>query len=159
MSVSAFWLKWGLRFYPPLLFQRIWLVSIGRDFKTAEVIINKSFLNRNYNRSIFGGTLFSAVDPFYPVMFHQVFIKKGFNVIVWSKSAQIQFLKPSLTAMYFKIMLSESMISNAEESLISVGKFSGLFDINIHNKTNEICVTVTCEVYIRNVNFIETTII
>lgn len=155
MSVSAFWLKWGLRFYPPLFFQRIWVVSMAADFKAARVSISRSLLNRNYNSSIFGGTLFAATDPFLPVMFHQIFISKGYKVIAWSKSAQIQFLKPAATNMHFNVILSETAIESAERILTTDGKFTGLFNIDIYNKAGEICVTVTSEVYIRDLNFIE----
>ena len=76
-------------------FQRIWVVNFSKGFTGVKVKINNSWLNRNYNRSIFGGTLFAAADPFYPVLFHQLFTKKGYKVMAWSKSAEIQFLKPT----------------------------------------------------------------
>ncbi len=155
MSVSAFWLKWVLRFYPPLFFQRIWVMDISADFKTCKVKINYSVLNGNYNRSIFGGTLFAATDPFLPVMFHQVFSGRGYKVIAWSKSAQILFLKPANTNMHFEIKLLDAAINDAEHILNTDGKFTGLFDIDIFNRQGEICVTITSEVYIRDLNFIE----
>src|SRR6476659_10348579 len=94
MNVSANTLKWVMRFYPPLFFQRIWVKNFSPDFRSVEVKINKSILNTNYNKSIFGGTIFSATDPFYALLFDQIFRKKGFKTRVWLKSAQIQYLKP-----------------------------------------------------------------
>ena len=154
MFVSAFWLKWGLRIYPPLFFQRIWVISLGKDFKSARVKINKSLLNINYNKAIFGGTIFSATDPFYPVMVHQVFVKKGYNVVVWSKSSQILFVKPGDANLYFNEELREEQITEMENIINSAGKHTYFFDIDICNKAGEVCATVSNEVYIRNLNFI-----
>jgi len=150
MKVSANTLKWALRFYPPLFFQRIWVLNFGRDFKTAEVKINKSLLNQNYNKTIFGGTIFSATDPFYALLFDQIFRKKGFNIRVWLKSASIQYLKPGHTDLYFKIIISDEDIEEAETALNTIGKFVKTFPMEISNKEGEICALVNNEVYLRN---------
>jgi len=148
--------KWGMRFYPPLFFQRIWVVKIDEGFRGVIVNINRSLLNRNYNNSIFGGTIFSAADPFYPLLFHQIFVHKGYSVIAWSKSSEIQFLKPGLTKLQFKIHISDEDVAEAEHVLNAGGKYIKAHTIDIYNTHGEVCVTVTNEVYLRNLNFTET---
>jgi len=155
MRVSENVLKWALRFYPPLLLQRIWIVGFKKDFKGIRVKIAKSLLNKNYNDSIFGGTLFSAADPFFPVMFHQIFLHKGYKVVAWSKSAEIQFLKPAATTMHFELDIDDEEIIEAEAELNKSGKYIRLHPVNILDKYNDICATVKVEVYIRNINYKE----
>ncbi|MFD0749466.1 DUF4442 domain-containing protein [Mucilaginibacter calamicampi] len=153
MVVSAGLLKWVLRFYPPLFFQRIWVVNIEKDFSGLQVNISKSILNRNYNRSIFGGTIFSAADVCYPVLFHQLLSRKGYKVAVWSRSAHIDFLKKSNGTIKFGISLSDKDISEAEQVLNEHGKHIKSYPIVIYNNNGDVCVNVMCEVYIRNLNF------
>jgi hypothetical protein len=153
MAVSEGLLKWIMRLYPPLLFQRIWVVKFRKDFTGVQVKIYNSWLNRNYNKSIFGGTLFAAADPFYPVLLHQHLTKKGYNVVAWSKSAEIQFLKPGLTDLYFDINLTEEDIAEAEHVLNTGGKYIKAHPIDIYDTTGEICVSLMKEVYVRNLNF------
>jgi hypothetical protein len=155
MVVSERLSKWGMRIYPPLFFQRIWVVKIDKGFTGVTVNINKSIFNRNYNNSIFGGTIFSAADPFYPLLFHQLFTHKGYNVIAWSKSSEIQFLKPGLTKLQFKIRISDEDIAEAEHVLNTGGKYIKAHPIDIYNTSGEICVTLMNEVYLRNLNFVE----
>ena len=112
--------------------------------------ISKSFLNTNYNNSIFGGTIFSASDPFYALLFDQVLKRKGFTVRVWLKSANIQYLKPGRTNLYFRISLSEQDIKEAEDALNTVGKFVKAFPLEILNSKGELCASVINEVYVRN---------
>ena len=157
MVLSKGLLKWVMRIYPPLLFQRIWVVKFLKGYRGVEVRIRKSFLNKNYNNSIFGGTLFSAADPFYPLLFHQIFTGKGYKLMVWSKSASIQYVKPATTNLSFSITLTDADITNAEHILNTVGKFISTFPIDIYNKDGEICVSLLNEVYVRNLNFIDTT--
>ena len=155
MVVSEGLLKWIMRFYPPLLFQRIWVVRLEKGFTGVRVKINKSILNRNYNGSIFGGTIFTAADPFYPLLFHQLFTQKGYNVLAWSKSAEVQFLKAGLTDLYFDIKVTQIEIDEAEHILNTIGKYVKSHSIDIYNKNGEICASITNEVYLRNLDFIE----
>ena len=152
MTISPKTLKWVLRFYPPLFFQRIWIMNFGKDFKSVEVKINKSFLNINYNKTIFGGTIFAASDPFFAILFDQVLSKKGFKTRVWLKSAHIQYLKPGNTDLYFKIQITDEDILEAEEVLKTTGKFIKTYPIEIYNKQGVLCALVQNEVYVRNLH-------
>lgn len=152
MLLSENVLKWAIRLYPPLFFQGIWVKSFAPDFKGVSVNISKSFLNKNYNNSIFGGTLFAAADPFYPLLFHQIFLRKGHNVIVWLKSAQIQYLKPATTNLHFDISLNDETIAEAEKILVTDGKFIRTFTIEMFNTQGELCVTVQAEAYTRKLD-------
>lgn len=139
-----------MRLYPPLLFQRIWVQKFADQFTGVEVKIFKSFLNSNYNRSIFGGTIFSASDPFYALLYDQILKRRGYKVRVWLKSAEIKYLKPGRSSLYFKINLTEEDISEAENILKTAGKFVKSFPLEIYNGKGELCATVINEVYIRN---------
>ncbi len=139
-----------MRFYPPLLFQRIWVVKFLDNYAGVEVKISKSIFNTNYNNSIFGGTIFSASDPFFALLFDQILQRRGYKVRVWLKSAKIDYLKPGRSNLYFQIQLSESDILEAEAALKASGKYIKAFKMEIKNADGEICATVLNEVYLRN---------
>jgi hypothetical protein len=61
----------------------------------------RAFLNRNYNHTIFGGTIFSASDPFYALLFDQVLQRRGLKCRVWLKRAEIKYLKPGTSSLHF----------------------------------------------------------
>ena len=152
MQVSEWVLKWALRFYPPLFFQRIWVRRFDKGFMGASIVVRKSILNKNYNNSIFGGTLFAMADPWYPLLFHQIFLRKGHRVIVWLKGAEIQYLKPAHTDLHFEIKIDDETIAQAEQMLITTGKFIRTFEIEMLNKYNEVCVNMQVEAYVRKLD-------
>ena len=141
-----------MRLYPPLFFQRIWVVRFEKDFRGVEVKISPSFLNKNYNRSIFGGTIFSASDPFYAILFDQALQRRGIKSRVWLKSASIQYLKPGRSTLTFKIYLTEADLEEAEKTLHDSGKFVKSFPMEINDKDGVLCAKVQNEVYIRNLH-------
>ncbi|WP_410221557.1 DUF4442 domain-containing protein [Pedobacter sp.] len=150
MMVSERTLKWALSLYPPLLFQRIWVRKFHKGFRGVDVKISNSFLNRNYNGSIFGGTIYAATDPFYAILFDQLMQRKGYKCRVWLKSASIQYIKPGMSALYFTITITDEMIAEAEKALTETGKFVKAYPMELYNKQGELCATVMNEVYLRN---------
>lgn len=152
MVVSEKTLKWALCLYPPLLFQRIWVRQFHEGFRGVDVKIAKSLLNRNYNGSIFGGTIYAATDPFYALLFDQLLQRRGFKVRVWLKSAAIQYLKPGRGHLYFTINVTDDMLNEAITTLQTDGKFVKAYPMEIKNAAGELCATVLNEVYIRNLH-------
>ncbi|WP_316814589.1 DUF4442 domain-containing protein [Pedobacter nyackensis] len=152
MVVSEKTLKWALCLYPPLFFQRIWVRKFHKGFRGVDVKIAKSLLNKNYNGSIFGGTIYAATDPFYALLFDQLLQREGFKVRVWLKSASIQYLKPGRGNLYFTINVTDDMLNEAIETLNTNGKFIKAYPMEITNSAGELCAAVMNEVYIRNLH-------
>ncbi len=142
-----------MRLYPPLFFQRIWVQRFHKNFRGVDVKINHSLITKNYNSSIFGGTIFSATDPFYAILFDQVFKRKGYTNLVWLKSAEIKYIKPAKRNLFFTIKISEEDINYAEQHLRQEGKYVSSFDIDLYDADGILYVKVKNEIYIRNLNF------
>ena len=151
MIVSERTLKWAMCLYPPLFFQRIWVKKFHPDFRGVDVKIINSFLNRNYNGSIFGGTIYAATDPFFALLFDQLLQRRGFKVRVWLKSGSIQYLKPGLTSLYFTIKITDEMIAEAESTIKENGKFIKTYPIELFNIKGELCAKAMNEVYLRQI--------
>jgi hypothetical protein len=152
MIVSEKTLKWAMRFYPPLFFQQIWVKKFHKGFRGADVRISRSLFNLNYNSSIFGGTIYSATDPFYALLLDQLLQRRGFKIRVWLKSASIQFIKPGRSTLYFSIVITDEMLDEAIETLNSNGKFIKAYPMEIKDRQGLVCATVINEVYIRNLH-------
>jgi nitrogen regulatory protein PII len=159
MVVSENTLKWLMRLYPPLLFQRIWVRSFDKGFRGVNVKIIKSIFNKNYNGSIFGGTIFAAADPFYPVLFDRVLNTGDRKLRIWSKSSKIDFLKPALSSVSFNIVLTDADIELAIKTLNTNGKYEHCFLVEIFDYNNEVCASLMNEVYIRDLNFKPTAVL
>ncbi|MFZ4862949.1 YiiD C-terminal domain-containing protein [Sphingobacterium sp. Mn56C] len=147
-------LKWLLRSYPPFLFQRIWVKRIHKDFKGIDVKIYKNILNINSNRTIFGGTIFSAIDPVHPILIDQILRARGITkTIAWLKSAKIEYLKPGRTDLQFSIKLNDTEIQEAFDEIQTRGKVVKTFVTEVFDKNGIKCAICHNEIYIRNLNF------
>lgn len=146
---SPFRAKWMLNLYPPLLVNRVVVKHISKNYRRVEVVIKKSFLNRNIQGTIFGGTIFSAADPFFALMYWQTFLQMGVKTEVWLKSAHIRYIKPGSTDLNLTFQLSEEDISTAYNELIKTGKIERTHVVQVRNIHNELCAEIDMIAYLR----------
>ena len=141
--------KFVLNAYPPFILNRIRIVSIDKDFKACRVKIKKSLFNRNMNGTIFGGALFSAADPFYAILYWQIFERKGYKIQAWLKSAEIHYMRPADQHLYLDFQVTDEQILEAEESLNTIGKYKHTHEVRYKSKDGDVYVIAKTEVYLR----------
>jgi hypothetical protein len=139
-----------MNFFPPLLVNRIKIVENDSDFMNLKVEVKYSWLNKNLQKAIFGGTIFSAIDPYYAVMYWQIFSSKGIPMEVWIKKVEIRYRKAATSNLEIAFSLTENDIKNAIANLMSEGKYEVWHDVNAIDKNQEICTEARVQVHIRN---------
>jgi hypothetical protein len=85
------------------------------------------------------------------MLFGQIFRHKNYRVTVWLKSASIQFLKPARTDLYYKIQITDAMISEAETTLNATGIFVKTYSIALRTKSGELCAVAKNDIYIKKI--------
>ena len=151
MNFKKFFLKLSLNIFPPLFFNRILLKSISSDFREINVILKKSIFNINYYKSIYGGSIFSACDPYFPIMYYHIF--KNRKLIVWVKSAEINYIKPAYSSLKLNFKIQDSQIKEIEQALFKNGKHEIINEVKAINLENVICAEAKITVYLRDPNF------
>jgi len=151
--LRRFFLKLTLNIFPPLFFNRIYLKNISPDYKQMNVVLKKSFTNINYYKSIFGGSIFSACDPFFPIMYYHIFRKK--KLIVWTKSAEIQYLSPAKSTLTLNFKISENNIEEIRSAIKKYGKCEIKNRVTAIDKKKNACAEAEITVYLRDPNFID----
>ena len=152
MKVPRFLLKTVLNLFPPLLFNRIVLKEINKDFTEMKVVLRRALFNINFHKTIFGGSIFSACDPYFPTMYYHIFAKKGRKLIIWLKAAEIQYLKPADSTLKLYFIITKEDIQLAENTLNKKGKFEIWHTVEAINKKGVICAKAKMQIYLRDDN-------
>ena len=116
------------------------IVSISGDLHAATIRIPISYRNRNYVGSIFGGSMYSAVDPIYMVQLINIL---GNDYVVWDKSAEIFFKAPARDDLFADFVFSAEDVANIRSSADTDGEF--VFDKTVQ-LTDQARAKVYCEV-------------
>jgi len=132
--------KYGFNLSPMYKRSTAKIIEVSEDLLHVRIKLPLSYKNKNYVNSIFGGSLFSAVDPI-PMI--QLLSIMGNDYVVWDKSAEIFFKKPAKENLYADFNFSEDELAEikaqvAEKKEIDVIKTTQL--------TNKEKTQVFCEV-------------
>jgi acyl-coenzyme A thioesterase PaaI-like protein len=96
------WLRWKLNFFPAYRGVGARVDYIADDFREVRIHLPLNWRTRNYVGTIFGGSLYGALDPVYMIMLIHIL---GRDYVVWDKAATIRFRKPGRATLFatFKI--------------------------------------------------------
>lgn len=98
-------LRWGFNLFPAYRGTGARIAYIADDFREIRVRLPLSWRTRNYVGTIFGGSMYGAVDPIYMVMLIR---NLGPEYAVWDRAASIRFRKPGRSTLFARFLLDEA---------------------------------------------------
>jgi acyl-coenzyme A thioesterase PaaI-like protein len=95
-------MRWKFNVFPAYRGTGGRVTYIAADYREVRIALPLSFRTRNYVGTIFGGSMYAAVDPVYMIML----IKNlGRGYVVWDKAATIRFRRPGRTTLFATFLL------------------------------------------------------
>lgn len=104
----------------------------------------------NYVGTIFGGSMFSAADPFYMLMLLR---SLGPNYVVWDKSASIRFKRPATSTLYAVLKVSTHDLQELKEQVKLHGQTTKDFLIEWIDKNGQVHAEVIRHCYLADKEF------
>ncbi|HYR27497.1 MAG TPA: DUF4442 domain-containing protein [Thermoanaerobaculia bacterium] len=104
-------LRWQFNLFPAYRGTGGRVVYIAADFREVRVKLPLSFRTRNAVGTIFGGSMYAAVDPMYMIMLMKVL---GRAYVVWDKAATIRFRRPGRTTLFATFRIDDAEIAAIE---------------------------------------------
>ena len=142
-------LKRMLNFWFPFLLNRIRITFIADDFYEIQVRLKHSFWNQNPNKSVWGGSIASALDPFFPIMMKQIILRRGTSTDFFSKTIHIEFIRMVESHVSFHFKITEEEVIKAAEKLKNDGKYVGWHSVDGVDTKGNVCVNGKVQVYLR----------
>lgn len=146
---SARKMRWVLRLFPPILFQRIVPVWFAEDFRAARVRVKRSIFTRNLNGTTFGGTIYSAADPVFALMYWQALARRGVATRSWLMAARAQYRRPATTSLAIDFELREADLDAAEEELRRRGKAVRIHLVEARDEHGAVCAELELVTFLR----------
>src|SRR5713226_9219079 len=111
------------------------LKYIAEDWSEVRVELPLSWRTRNYVGTIFGGSMYAAVDPVYMIML----IKNlGPGCIVWDKAASIRFRKPGHTKLYAHFHMPPEEFDAIRASLVPGGSIDRVYRVELTDRAGTV---------------------
>src|SRR5215475_5393241 len=101
-------MRWMFNLFPAYRGTGGRVTYIAADFREVRVKLPLSWRTRNYVGTIFGGSLYGAVDPVYMIMLIRIL---GPGWTVWDKAATIHFRRPGRETLFARFVLGDEEIA------------------------------------------------
>jgi acyl-coenzyme A thioesterase PaaI-like protein len=112
---------------------------ISSNTRNVEVVIKLNWKTKNYIGSIYGGSMYGAVDPIYMIML----IKNlGTRYSVIDKSASINYLRKAKSTLTAKFYLSDAELDEIKSQLSNKNSIDRVYKIELINETGVKCAEI-----------------
>jgi hypothetical protein len=137
--------RWAFNFFPAYRGTGGRVTYIAGDWSEVHVTLPLNWRTRNYVKTIFGGSIYGAVDPIYMMMLMQ---RLGPEYVVWDKTAAIRFRRPGRERLFTKFIVTPEDLDEISQGVAAAGKFEKAFTVNLTSGSGEVHATVNKGIHI-----------
>jgi acyl-coenzyme A thioesterase PaaI-like protein len=137
--------RWGFNFFPAYRGTGGRITYIADDYHEIRIKLPLSWRTRNYVGTIFGGSMYGAVDPLYMVMLIRIL---GNDYVVWDKAATIRFKRPGRETLFAEFKVAPEEVEEIKTLLTRTKSIERVYDINLVNKAGKIHAVIEKTIYI-----------
>ena len=138
--------RWAFNFFPAYRGTGARITYIAADWHEVRVKLPLNWRTRNYVGTIFGGSMYGAVDPMYMIMLIKLL---GPAYIVWDKSAAIRFRRPGRSTLGARFVLEEAELAAIRDALAQQPSIDRVYTLDLTDAEGTVCATVEKTIYIR----------
>ena len=137
--------RWKFNFFPAYRGTGGRVAYIADDFHEVRVKIPLSWRTRNYVGTIYGGSMYGAVDPIYMLMLIKVL---GSEYVVWDKAAKIRFRKPGKGTLYVEFKLNADEIGEIKRLAEIQKSVDRVYELELKDKHGVVHAVIEKTLYI-----------
>lgn len=138
--------RWGFNLFPAIRGTGARVTYIADNMQELHVKVPLNWRTRNYVGTIFGGSMFGAVDAFYMVLFINLL---GREYIVWDKAATIYFKKPGKSTLTARFVISDEELASIRETLADERKLEKTYVVELVDREGDVVAVVEKLLYFR----------
>lgn len=139
-------LRWRFNLFPAYRRTGARISFIAEDLHRIRVRIPLNWKTRNYVGTMFGGSMYGAVDPIYMVMFIRLL---GPGYIVWDKAAHIEYKKPGRSTLTAEFEVTEEELQSIRNTLERIEKIERTYQVELRDADGTVCAVVKKLLYFR----------
>ncbi len=138
--------RWLFNWFPAYRGTGARIEYIADDWMEVRVRLPLSWRTRNYVGTIFGGSLYGAIDPIYMLMLIKAL---GPDFVVWDKAATIRFLRPGRSTLRATFQLATTLVAQLRTAAMTQGKVEHEFDVELRGGDGVVHATCRKTVHVR----------
>lgn len=138
--------RWGFNLFPAYRGTGGRITHISRDWREIRLRLPLNWRTRNYVGTIFGGSMYGAVDPIYMIMLIRTL---GPGYVVWDKAASIRFRRPGRTTLHARFVIDDAELDAIRAALTESATTDRVYHVDLVDAEGVVHASVEKTVHIR----------
>ncbi len=145
-SLASRKMRWQFNLFPAYRGSGARVTYVSDDFREVRVRLPLSWRTRNYVGTIYGGSLYAAVDPFYMIMLMKLL---GRDYVVWDKAASIRFRRPGRTALHAIFRIEEAELEAIRSATAAGDPVDRTYSVELVDREGVVHASIEKIVYVK----------
>ncbi|HSS44328.1 MAG TPA: DUF4442 domain-containing protein [Thermoanaerobaculia bacterium] len=145
-SFASRLLRWRFNLFPAYRGTGSRVTYVAADFREVRLRLPLNWRTRNYVGTIFGGSLYGAVDPLHMILLMKIL---GPGYTVWDRAATIRFVKPGRSTLSARVAIDEVEIQTIRRMLETASSIDRVYRVDLSDADGLVHASVEKTVYIR----------
>ena len=137
--------RWGFNLFPAYRGTGGRVTYIADDWHEIRVKLPLNWRTRNYVGTIYGGSIYGAIDPIYMLMLIRIL---GDGYIVWDKAANVRFRKPGKGTLFADFLLTPNEISEIKDLALKSRSIDRLYNVELKDRKGIVHAEIEKTLYI-----------
>ncbi|HKR62216.1 MAG TPA: DUF4442 domain-containing protein [Thermoanaerobaculia bacterium] len=139
-------LRWRFNLFPAYRGTGGRVAYIASDLREIRVRIPLSWRTRNAVGTIFGGSMYGAVDPIYMIMLMRLL---GRGYVVWDKISTIRFRKPGRATLHATFRIDDAELDAIRDATATGEPIDRTYNVEVVDAEGVVHAVVEKVIYVR----------
>ena len=145
-SFTSRLLRWKFNLFPAYRGSGGRVTYIADDFREVRVEVPLSLRTRNAVGTIFGGSMYAAVDPIYMIMLMRLL---GRDYVVWDKTASIRFRKPGRNTLRATFRIDDTELEAIRAATAAGESVDRTYNVDLIDAEGTVSASIEKVIYVR----------
>ena len=139
-------MRWRFNLHPAYRRSGARITYIDANLREVRVRLPLCRATRNLNGTIYGGSIYSSVDPIHAVML--VNLLGPHEYVAWTKEARVRFLRQARTDLTARVVLTDEEVRAVREEVESTGRVERQYTVELIDARKHVCAACDITVHI-----------
>ncbi|MCO5280720.1 MAG: DUF4442 domain-containing protein [Chitinophagales bacterium] len=149
-SKRSRWIRRAFNFWPCIWCTGSKVTFISGNWQELHVSLSLNWRTRNRVGTVFGGSIYSSVDPYFMLLLMEIL---GKDFVVWDKAASMKFIRPITDEVKCKFYISDELIEEIKNTIAERNEFTFELPLKYEDDAGNVYAVFTKSVYVASKSF------
>lgn len=143
-------MRYAFNFWPCIWCTGSRITFMAGNWRELHVQLSLNWRTRNRVGTVYGGSIYSSVDPYYMLLLMEIL---GKDYVVWDKAASMKFVRPITGKVKCRFLIDDETVAHIQSVIADKKESTFDFPLQFEDEEGKIYATFHKSVYVADKQF------